>query len=131
MSIALWILQVAVALHTLLGAVWKLSNPETTVSSLAALPHVVWMGLGAVEVASALVLLLPGAVRPFGRYVPLAAGFVVAEMLLFTAVHLASGASPNHEVVYWLVVAAVCALLAAGRRRVAPLAANPPTSAER
>ncbi len=121
MNLALWVLQVVVALHTLMGAAWKVSNAESQVPSLAALPHVVWTGLGGLEVVAALALLLPAFVKPLGRYVPLAAGFVVAEMLLFAAVHVASGASEHHEVVYWLVVAAVCGLLAFGREKLSPL----------
>ncbi|MFM2153084.1 MAG: hypothetical protein RL199_1519 [Pseudomonadota bacterium] len=124
MNIALWVLQVVVALHTLVGAVWKLSNPETTVPSLAALPHGAWLGLGVVEVASALVLLLPARVKPLGRFVPIAAAFVVAEMLLFTVVHLASGAAEHSEVVYWLVVAGTCGVLTVGRAVVMPLRAT-------
>jgi hypothetical protein len=121
MNILLWVLQVAVGLHTLMGAVWKFSNPASTVPSLAALPPMVWLGLAVIEVVSASVLLLPAVARPLGRYVPHAAGFVVAEMLLFTVVHVTAGASEHHEVVYWLVVAAVCGVLAAGRGVRAPL----------
>ncbi len=119
-----WTLQVALGLHTLLGAVWKVSNPESTVPSLAALPHVVWLGLGVVEVLCALMLLLPGLVKPLARLVPAAAGFVVAEMLLFAAVHLAAGVSDHTEVGYWLVVAFLAGVLASVRAWLAPLPAG-------
>ena len=38
-----------------------------------------------------------------------------AEMLLFSAVHLASGDANHGPMIYWLVVAAICAFIAYGR----------------
>lgn len=120
MNVFLWILQVLLALHTAMGAVWKLSNSEQT-AGLTALPHGVWVSLSGLEVLAALALLLPAVSKRLGRLVPFAAAFIVAEMLLFTGVHLASGAPLNGEIAYWLVVAAVCAFLAWGRFRVRPI----------
>ncbi len=128
MTAVLRLLQVVFGLHTLVGALWKVSNAESLVPSLGALPHGVWLGLGVVEAACAAVLILAGAVKRFDRVVPFAAGFVVAEMLLFTGLHAASGATGHQEVVYWLVVAALGAFLAVGRARRTPAQAR--TSAE-
>jgi hypothetical protein len=124
MNVVLRVLQFLFGLHTAIGAVWKVSNAESRVPSLAALPHGVWLGLGVVEAACAAVLLLAGAVGPLDRVVPFAAGFVVAEMLLFTGLHAASGATGHQEVVYWLVVAALGAFLAVGRARRTPAPAS-------
>lgn len=44
MNILLWVLQILLALHTVIGAVWKFSNSEQTVRSLNAIPHGVWAG---------------------------------------------------------------------------------------
>lgn len=122
MKIFWWVLQVLLALHTAMGAVWKLSNSEQGVPSLAALPHAVWLGLGVVEAACVVLLLAPVVRRSLGRWVPLAAGVVAAEMVVFCGVHLASGVAAHGELVYWLVVAALCGLLAYGRTALAPLA---------
>jgi hypothetical protein len=119
MNIVLRVLQVVLGLHTLTGAVWKASNAESRVPSLAALPHAVWLGLGVVEVACAFALMVSGLVASAGRWVPAAAGFVVAEMLLFTAVHTASGSTEQSQVVYWLVVAGLSAFVALGRASLA------------
>jgi len=124
MKLVWWMLQVVVGLHTLVGAAWKVSNPESTVPSLAALPHIVWLGLGVVEVLCALVLLLPGLVKPLARLVPAAAGFIVAEMLLFVAMHVVFGGADQMEVGYWLVVAVVAGALASVRAWLAPLPAG-------
>ncbi len=121
MNIALWVLQVLLALHTAMGAVWKFSNPEQAVPSLAIIPHAAWLGLGVVELLCSAVLLLPGLIKPLAKAVPWAAGFIVAEMLLYTVLHLASGATEYGSVAYWLVVAALCAFVAYGRRVLKPL----------
>jgi hypothetical protein len=110
-NVSLWVLQILLALHTAMGAVWKLSNPAAGIPSLRALPQGAWLGLAALEVVAAVVLLAP----PLARFAPYAAGFVAAEMLLFTALHFASGVTPHGEVAYWLVVAALSVALAAGR----------------
>jgi hypothetical protein len=40
MNILLWILQILLALHTAMGAVWKFSHSaEQTMPSLKAIPH--------------------------------------------------------------------------------------------
>jgi hypothetical protein len=45
MNILLWVLQILLALHTTMGAVWKFSHSEQTVPSLKAIPHGVWSWL--------------------------------------------------------------------------------------
>lgn len=125
MNIFLWILQVLLALHTAVGAVWKFSNSEQAVPSLNAIPHGVWMGLSAIEVACSLALILPALVKPLAKLPPFAAAFIIGEMLLFTVVHVVSGSTAHGQVIYWLVVAAICAFIAYGRLVLKPLAAPP------
>ncbi len=55
----LWILQILLAMHTVMGAVWKLSNSEQTVAALNVLPHSVWLGLSFFELLCALLLVVP------------------------------------------------------------------------
>jgi hypothetical protein len=124
-NVLLWVLQVLLALHTAMGAVWKFSNSEQTVPSLKALPHGVWMALGVVELACVLGLLLPALNKRLGVLAPIAAACIVAEMLLFSGVHLLSGQTEHGQLVYWLVVAAICAFVAYGRFVLKPL---PPRS---
>jgi len=116
MNIVLGIVQTLLALHTAMGAAWKFSNPaEASVPSLAAIPHSVWLGLSVVEIVASLVLIVALFAKPLARFVPMAALFIAAEMILFVGVHVASGESNYSPVIYWLVVALVSALLAAGR----------------
>lgn len=115
MNILLWVLQILLALHTVTGAVWKFFNSEHSVPSLAAIPHGAWLSLSVFELACALGLVIPALSKPLGILAPIAALGIAAEMLLFCGLHLASG-DPNHgSMIYWLVVAAVCAFIAYGR----------------
>lgn len=124
MNVLLWVLQVLLALHTAMGAVWKFSNSEQSVPSLAALPHAVWSAMSGLELLCSVLLVLP-IITPLrarvGVLAPVAAAFVAAEMLLFCVVHLASGVSNHSELIYWLVVAGFCAFIAVGRFVLKPL----------
>lgn len=108
-------MQIFLALHTLMGAVWKLSNSEQMVPSLKALPHGVWLALMGIEILCSVALILPAFKKSYGILAPIAAVIVAAEMLLFSVVHLSSGDTNNGPMIYWLVVAAFCSLLAYGR----------------
>ncbi len=115
MNIGLWVVQVLLALHTAMGAVWKFTNSEAQVPSLAAIPHGMWLGLAVLELGATALLLLPAASSRLGTFAPYAALFLVAEMLLYCALHRRSGAGTPGEPTYWLVVAAVAGALAFGR----------------
>lgn len=120
MNILLWILQVLLALHTATGAVWKFSNTAQSVPSLSAIPHGGWLALGVVELILSLCLIFPAFYKPLAILVPIAAILIALEMLLFCALHFASGETGYSSVVYWLVVAAVCAFIAYGRLVLRP-----------
>ncbi|GET26082.1 DoxX family protein [Prolixibacter sp. NT017] len=121
MNILLWVLQILLALHTIMGAIWKFSNPEQTVPSLQAIPHVVWLALSVVEFLCALGLILPAFIKRLGILTPIAALVIVAEMLLYIGLNLFSGNAVYSEIVYWLVVAAISAFIAYGRIVLKPL----------
>lgn len=115
MNILLWILQVLLALHTIVGAVWKVSNSEQAVPSLSAIPHGAWLAMIGIELLCSLGLILPAFKKSLAILAPIAAACIAAEMLLFSGVHLCSGSTEHGEMVYWLVVAALCALIVYGR----------------
>lgn len=121
MNILLWTLQILLALHTIMGAIWKYTNSEQAVPSLKAIPHGVWLGLTVVELACAAALALPLLMKSLGNLAPFAALVIAAEMALFAAVHLMSGNSNHGELVYWAVVAAFCAFIAYGRFALKPI----------
>jgi hypothetical protein len=115
MNILLWVLQILLALHTITGAVWKFSNSEQTVPSLKAIPHGVWLAMSVLELLCSLGLILPAFYKPLAILVPIAATCIAAEMLLFSGLHVYSGSLEYGPMIYWLVVAAICAFIAYGR----------------
>jgi hypothetical protein len=49
MNILLWALQILLALHTAVGAVWKFSHSEQTVPPLQAIPHQLWLVMAVMQ----------------------------------------------------------------------------------
>ena len=121
MNILLWILQILLALHTAVGAAWKFSNPAQSIPSLKAIPHGVWLAMSVLELFFSLGLILPAFNKSWAVLAPLAAACVAAEMLLFCGLHIYSGEANNNPMIYWLVVAAICAFIVYGRWVLKPL----------
>lgn len=117
MNIVLWILQILLALHTAMGAVWKFSHRP--VPSLKAIPHGAWRGLGILELLCSVGLVLT-VYQPLAILAPIAALCIAAVMLLFCGLHLRQRTGKNSELIYWLVVAAVCGFIAYGRLALLP-----------
>ena len=121
MNILLWGLQILLALHTVMGALWKFSNSEQTVPSLKAIPHGVWLAMSVLELLCSLGLILPAFHRPLAILAPIAAACIATEMLLFSGLHMYSGDANYGPMMYWLVVAAICAFISYGRFVLKPL----------
>ena len=122
MIILLWTLQGLLALHTVMGALWKLGNTaEQAVPSLSAIPHGVWLAMSGFEIICAACLLLPAIVKPLRIALPLAAIGIALEMLAISALHIASGDPSFGPVIYWLVVAGLSGFIAYARLRLKPL----------
>ncbi len=117
MNILLWVLQALLALHTIVGAVWKFSHsPEQTMPSLSTIPSGVWLAMSVIEILSGVALVIPALSKPLGFLVPIAAVCIAIEMLFLCGVHIYSGNFANYgPMIYWLVVAALCAFIAYGR----------------
>jgi hypothetical protein len=116
MNILLWVFQILLALHTVIGAVWKFSNSaEQTMPPLAVIPHEVWLAMSVLELLCSLGLILPAFNKRLALLTPIAAACIAAEMLLFSGVHIYSGNANYGPMIYWLVVAAICAFIGYGR----------------
>ncbi|MBC7842011.1 MAG: DoxX family protein [Gemmatimonadaceae bacterium] len=115
MNLLLSALQILLAMHTAAGALWKLSNSENTVPSLRSIPHGVWMLLIGIELLCAIGLVVPLFEKSRVRLAVISAAVIAGEMLLFSALHLSSGATSYGEIGYWLVVCTVCAVIGVGR----------------
>ncbi len=122
MNIFFWTLQILLALHTAMGAFWKFSNPvEKAVPSLKAIPPTVWISMGVVELGLSLCLVIPAFKNSLGFLVPIAASCIALEMLVYCVIHLGSGESNHSPIIYWGVVAAICAFIAYGRFVLKPI----------
>ena len=122
MNIILWVLQILLALHTVIGAVWKFSHSaEQTMPSLKAIPHGIWLAMIVFELLCSLGLILPAFNKPLAILAPIAAACIAAEMLLFSGLHIYSGDANYGPLIYWLVVAALCVFIAYGRFVLKPL----------
>ena len=116
MNIFLWVLQVLIALHTVMGAVWKFSHTaEQTMPSLKGIPSSAWLALAVVELLCALFLLVPAIYKPASVLTPIAAIFIAVIMVSFCVISLLSGNSATNSIIYWLVVAGICGFIAYGR----------------
>ncbi|GET21660.1 DoxX family protein [Prolixibacter denitrificans] len=121
MNILLWILQILLALHTIMGAIWKFTNPASTVSSLQSIPHGVWQTLGIIEFLCAIGLFLPALTKRLAILPPIAALIIVVEMLGYIGLSFYSGDTNYSHSIYWLTVAAISAFIAYGRLELRPL----------
>lgn len=116
MNILFWVLQVLLALHTVIGALWKFSHTAAqTMPSLTAIPDGVWKSMGGFELAIGACLILPAIHKSLAILAPIAAACIAAEMLLFCGLHLYSGDTNYGPIAYWLIVVAICAFIAYGR----------------
>lgn len=123
MNIFLWVLQGLLAAHTLMGAIWKFSHSaEQTMSTFKGWPQSLWWGLAIVEILCAIALVLPAIVKPLAFVAPYAAILIAVEMIAFCVVHQLAGTGVYSPMIYWGVVAVVCAFIAYGRLVLSPLA---------
>lgn len=115
MNIFLWIVQILLAIHTALGAFWKFSNPVEAMPTLQEISYNGWIALSVAELVCVVVLFAPLFKKRLNLLVPAASTLIAAEMLFFSWLHLSSGNSDKGPVIYWMVVAVVCAFLATMR----------------
>jgi hypothetical protein len=120
MNIFLWVLQVLLALHTFVGAIWKYSNSERMMPSTSTIPHEVWLGMSILEIVVSAALVVPAFNKNMVKFAPIAAGCIVVEMLFFTLLNIASGHPDIGSITYWVVVAAIAAFIAYGRLVLKP-----------
>ena len=119
MNILLWVLQILLALHTAMGALWKFSNSDKVVPSLRGISRGSWLVISAIELLLSLGLVCT-AVPSLAPLVPISAACVAVEMLAFIGLHLYKGfGKVRGPTIYWLVVAIVAAFIVYGRLALA------------
>ena len=119
MNLALWIVQVLLALLYLFSGGLKLVLPLEKLTGPVALPGLFIRFIGLCEMLGALGLILPGLLRIKTGLTPLAAAGLVIIMIGATAITLMGGDVVT--AVIPLVVGILAAFVAYGRWRLAPL----------
>ncbi len=123
MRIALWIVQVLVALAVLGAGLMKITTPYPDLAQAmawaAASPAWLVKFIGVAEVAGALGLILPAATRIKPVLTPIAASLLVVVFVLAAGTHLALG-EPD-QLVAPLLFLVLNAFIAWGRFKVAPI----------
>jgi hypothetical protein len=119
MNLALWIVQVLLALLYLFSGGLKLVLPLEKLTGPVALPGLFIRFIGVCEVLGALGLILPGLLRIRPGLTPLAAAGLVIIMIGATAITLMGGDVAT--AVIPLVVGILAAFVGYGRWRLAPL----------
>jgi hypothetical protein len=119
MNLALWIVQVLLALLYLFSGGLKLVLPLEKLTGPVALPGLFIRFIGVCEMLGALGLVLPGLLRIRTGLTPLAAAGLVIIMIGATVITLMGGDVVT--AVIPLVVGILAAFVAYGRWRLAPL----------
>jgi|SRR5882724_776758 len=119
MNIVLWIIQVLLALLFLFAGVTKLILPIEEMTKQMPMPGLFLRFLGVAEVLGALGLILPGLFRIKTWLTPLAAAGLMIIVIGATVITLMMGGGATAAIP--LVTTLLCALVAYGRWRLAPL----------
>lgn len=87
MNVLLWVLQVALAVLYVAGGWYKTSQPDQLATHMPALPRGAWRALGVLEMAGAVLLIVPAAARWMPLLTPLAAAVLALETLGLAALY--------------------------------------------
>jgi DoxX-like family len=125
MSRVLWSLQVLLAAVFAFAAFFKLASPDDVLALYIPLPTTFVRFIGVVETLGALGLLLPALLRIRPGLTPLAAGGLVIIMLGATVLTPTVMGQDVAASLPTLVLGVLCAFVAYGRARLAPIRSNP------
>ena len=121
MNIALWVVQILLAVAFFLhGLLFLAPPPEIAAMMNASLPRWFQVFLGVAEVLAAIGLTLPGVTRVMPWLVPCAAVGVMIVMLCATPYHIYRG-DPVSSTITTFVLLLMASFVAYGRWRIAPI----------
>lgn len=121
MNIFLWVIQALLALHTLIGAIWKFMNSSQVLPFENAIPPMGWMLLGVVEIVCVVLLIAPAFKKSLAPWVPLATLVIALEMLVFSLLHGKAQHPDQGPLIYWAVTGAISLSLGAARKFLRPI----------
>ena len=122
MNILLWVLQALAALLYGASGVMKIfmfDQISKDVPSFGALPREAWMGLGILELACVVGLIVPAAFRWHPVLTVVAAALLAVESLVFVGVHVKYRETPT--IIMVVVLGLLMAFIAYGRLVLKPI----------
>jgi len=116
MNIALWVLQILLALLCISGGafqIFKLDELKKNVAAMRELPRGLWTFLGAFGIVAGLCLILPMAIGVLPVLTPIAAAGMAVHSLLISGFYLKFGDRP--PLPYSVTMAILALVIAVGR----------------
>ena len=122
MNVLLWILQAALAFMYLSGGAYKLFKFDELATQINTIPPALWRVLGTIEVAGALLLIIPAATKWMPTLTPIAAGVLALETFALAAMYASHSLqiAPSNPLVYAAVMGLLVAFVAYGRYAIIP-----------
>lgn len=117
MHIVLWVVQIVLAVLYLSGGAYKTFMFDELARQFAVVPRAAWAALGGLEMAGAVLLVLPAALKWMPWVTPLAAAILTVETLLLAGVYASYSVDLRAEnpMVWAVVMAVLVAVVAWGR----------------
>jgi hypothetical protein len=124
MNVFLWILQGLMAFLYLAGGAYKVFSFDEVASRFSAIPRGGWTALGVLEMAGAVLLIVPAATKWMPTLTPLAATVLAVESLALAALFATYSldVAATNPMVWNLVMGLLVAFVAYGRFSLSPLA---------
>jgi hypothetical protein len=119
MNVLLWILQGAMAFMFFSGGAWKIFQYEqlAKMPQMAALPKAGWYAVGALEIAGAVLLIVPAATGWLPVLTPVAAAALALESLALAALYArySLAIAATNPMVWAATMGVLAGLVACGR----------------
>lgn len=117
MGILYWLIQIALALLFFAGGYYKLTHFADLARQINFITPVIWRALGGVELAGALLLIVPALLRRLSWLTPLTAAILAVESLALAACYASVSLHMSAENPFvWALGMSVFAFLLAKRR---------------
>lgn len=124
MNIVLWVSQGVLALLGASGGAYKAFAFADMAKQMNVIPHGAWRALGVLEIACAILLIVPAATGWQPMLTPLAGAVLAVEALLLAALYArySTKLSAENPLVWSVVIALLAAFVAYGRYALHPIA---------
>ncbi|HJQ21505.1 MAG TPA: hypothetical protein VJ867_14245 [Gemmatimonadaceae bacterium] len=123
MNVALWVLQIVMALLYIAGGAYKISGADQLAGQFAMIPGGAWRALGAFEVIAALLLIFPAAMKLKPRVTAHAAAALALETFALAAMYArySTAITATNPMPWAIVMGLLVAFLAYGRYALRPI----------